>query len=245
MYRYYLFSMLAVLVCAILSGWASARVHGAYRKYSGKSTKSHMTGYDTAKRLLAANDVKDVDVGRVSGTLSDHYHPSKGIVNLSEGVYGNDSVAAVAVAAHEIGHVMQKKKGSFLYKIRTLLVPITNIGSRLAMPLVLVGLLLDFAVAGTKSSDVGFILAMVGVAAYGLSTLFMLATLPVELDASRRAKKMLAAEGIITEEELPYAEKMLSAAAMTYVASLLTSLIYFLRFLLWVLILFGGRRRND
>lgn len=244
MYEYYIISIFAILLCAVLGGWASAKVHKAYRAYGGVSTRSHMTGYDTARRLLAVNGVRDIDVGRVRGELTDHYHPTKKIVNLSEGVYGSDSVAAVAVAAHEIGHVMQKKKGYLPYKIRTWLVPITNFGSRLAVPLVLVGLILDIAVSQTQNADVGFYLAMTGVALYGLSTLFALVTLPVELDASRRAKKMLLAEGIITEEESPYAEKMLSAAAMTYVASLLTSLVYFLRFLIWVLMLFG-RRRND
>ena len=126
-----------------------------------------------------------------------------------------------------------------------MLVPITNFGSRLALPLVLVGLLLDIAVGRTENYTLGYTLALIGVAMYGLSALFALVTLPVELDASRRAKKMLVTEGIITDEELPYADKMLDAAAMTYVASLLTSIVYFLRFLLYVLILFGGRRRRD
>ena len=203
-----------------------------------------MTGYDTAVRLLKRNGVKDIRVGRVKGELSDHYHPKKKIVNLSESVYGNDSVAAVAVAAHEIGHVMQKKKGYVPYKLRTALVPVVNVGSYLALPLVLVGLILDMFVANTQNSDLGFWLAMAGVILYGGSTVFMLVTLPVELNASRRAKKMLIAEGVLTEEELPHAEKMLSAAAMTYVASLLTSLVAFLRFALWVMILFGGRDRD-
>ncbi len=242
MFEYYLLSIGAMLICALLGGWASAKVHGAYKAYGDMPTRSHMTGYDTARRLLQRNGVRDVSVGRVKGHLTDHYHPSKEIVNLSDGVYGSDSIAAVAVSAHEIGHVLQKKKGYFLYKFRTFLVPITNIGSRLALPLVLVGLILDLFVGTFQNSDAGFYMAMVGVAMYGLSTLFALATLPVELNASRRAKKMLAAEGILTEEELPFADKMLSAAAMTYVASLLASLIYFLRFFLWVLIMFGGRR---
>jgi Zn-dependent membrane protease YugP len=124
-------------------------------------------------------------------------------------------------------------------------VPITNFGSRLAMPLVLVGFLLDLSVGMTDNYTLGYTLAMIGVALYGLSALFALVTLPVELDASRRAKRMLLEEGIITDAELPYADKMLDAAAMTYVASLLTSIVYFLRFLLWVLIMFGGRRRRD
>jgi Zn-dependent membrane protease YugP len=193
---------------------------------------------------MKSNGVKDIRVGRVKGELSDHYHPKKKVVNLSESVYGNDSVAAVAVAAHEIGHVMQKKKGYVPYKLRTALVPVVNIGSYLALPLVLVGLILDMFVANTQYSDLEFWLAMVGVILYGGSTVFMLVTLPVELNASRRAKKMLVAEGILTEEELPHAEKMLSAAAMTYVASLLTSLVAFLRFAVWVMILFGGRDRD-
>jgi len=165
-------------------------------------------------------------------------------VNLSESTYGNDSIAAVAVAAHEIGHVMQKKRKYIPYVLRTALVPVVNIGTYLALPLVLVGLILDVFVTQTQNTDVGYWLAMAGVILYGGSTVFMLVTLPVELNASRRAKKMLIAEGILTDEELPYAEKMLSAAAMTYVASLLTSLVYFLRFAVWVFLLFGRRNRD-
>ena len=244
MYEYYIISILAILLCGALGGWASTKVTRAYRAYSGVTTKSRMTGYDTARRLLLSNGIRDISIGRVKGTLTDHYHPKKKIVNLSQGVYGDNSIAAVAVAAHEIGHVVQKKKGYLFYKIRTALVPITNLGSRLAVPLVLVGLILDLAVGFTQEVTTGYMLAMAGVALYGLSTLFALVTLPVELNASKRAKKMLVKEGIISGEELPYADKMLDAAAMTYVASLLTSLIYFLRFFLWVLIMFGGRRRD-
>ena len=245
MYEYYILSMVAILVCGLLCSIASSKVSKAYKAYGRIATHSHMTGYDTARRLLTANGIRDISIGRVRGQLSDHYHPTKKVVNLSDGVYGSDSVAAVAVAAHEIGHVVQHKKGYFFYKIRTALVPITNFGSKLALPLVLVGFLLDFSVGMTDSYTLGYTLAMVGVALYGLSALFAFVTLPVELDASRRAKQMLLAEGIITEEELPYADKMLDAAARTYVASLLTSIVYFLRFLLWVFVMFGGRRRRD
>ena len=244
MFGYYWIFLGLLLVCAIFAGSASAKVRSTYSAQSEISTRSRMTGYDTAKRLLRAGGVNDISVGRIKGDLTDHYHPTKKIVNLSESVYGSDSVAAVAIAAHEIGHVMQKKKGYIPYKIRSFLVPVANFGSRLALPLVLVGLILDVFVASTRGTDAGFYLALVGVALYGLSTVFMLVTLPVEYDASRRAKKMLVAEGVLTEQELPYAEKMLSAAAQTYVASLLTSLVYFLRFAVWVLLLFGrGRRR--
>lgn len=242
--EYYLIFLGLLLLCALFSGWASARVHNTYKAYKDMGTRSRMTGYDTAVRLLRNNGVRDISIGRVKGTLADHYHPKKKIVNLSTSTYGSDSIAAVAVAAHEIGHVMQKKKGYLPYRLRTALVPVVNIGTYLALPLVLVGLILDVFVTKTQNSDVGFWLAMAGVVLYGGSTIFMLVTLPVELNASKRAKQMLIAEGILTEEELPYAEKMLSAAAMTYVASLLTSLVYFLRFALWVFMLFGGRRRD-
>ncbi|MBQ9728072.1 MAG: zinc metallopeptidase [Clostridia bacterium] len=244
MWQYYWIFLIAILFCAVLAGNASRKVNSTFRALNDVPTSSRMTGYDTATRLLRANGVRDISVGRVKGALSDHYHPTKKIVNLSESVYGNDSVAAVAVAAHEIGHVMQKKKGYVFYKLRSALVTVTNIGSRLALPLVLFGLILDLFVMGTQNSDLGFYLAIGGVALYGLSTLFALVTLPVEYDASRRAKKMLVKEGILTEEELPYADKMLDAAAQTYLASLLVSLVYFLRFAVWVMLLFGRNRRD-
>ena len=244
MIEYYIISIGAMLFCGIIAGIASAKVHAAYSRYGAISTNSHMTGYDTAQRLLRQGGATDVAVGRVRGHLSDHYHPTQKIVNLSDGVYGNDSIAACAVAAHEVGHVMQHKKGYLPYKLRAALVKATNFGSMLAVPLVLIGLLLDFFVAATENSDLGFYVALVGVGLYGLSFIFALVTLPVELNASKRAKKLLVSEGILTEDELPMADKMLDAAAQTYVASLATSLIYFLRFLLWVLVLFG-RRRED
>ena len=244
MYYYYWIFLGLILLCGIFAARASAKVRSTFAAYREISVSSRMTGYDTATRLLRAGGVTDISVERVKGVLTNHYHPTKKRVSLSDGVYGDDSVAAVAVAAHEIGHVMQKKKGYLPYKIRSLLVPITNIGSRLALPLVLVGLLLDFVVMNTYS-DLGFYLAMAGVVLYGTSALFTFVTLPVELNASRRAKQMLLAEGIVTEEETPYVEKMLSAAAQTYVAALLTSLVYFLRFAMWVLLLFGrGNRRR-
>ena len=244
MYEYYLISFLLIIVCGIFAATASAKVHSAYRAYGDMANASHMTGYDTAVRLLRRNGINDVSVGRVRGSLTDHYHPTKAIVNLSESVYGDDSIASVAVAAHEVGHVIQHKKGYFPYKIRNILVPITNIGSRLAIPMVIIGLIIDIFVATTVEAQIGYYFALIGVGLYGLATLFTLVTLPVELDASRRAKKMLLEEGILQEEEIPFASKMLSAAANTYVASLLTSLVYFLRFLLWVLILFGGSNRR-
>lgn len=238
----YIWFLGAMLVCMLLSAVASGRVRTTYSKYSKFRCSSGLSGYEAANRLLRANGVNDISVGQVRGQLTDHYHPKKRIVNLSQSTYDNSSVAAVAVAAHEIGHVMQKKDGNFLYRIRTALVPVVNFGSYLAMPLVLVGLLLD-AYSAIAVPDIGFKVAMVGVILYGGSLLFALVTLPVELNASKRAKEMLLEQGVLTEEELPGAKKVLSAAAMTYFVSLLTSLVYFLRFLLRVLALFG--RRNN
>lgn len=242
---YYLISFGVMLLCALIVGSASAGVRSTFNQMKNIPTKSRMTGYDTAKKLLRAGGVTDITVGRTGGELTDHYHPSRKEVNLSESTFGDTSVASVAVAAHEIGHVMQKKTGYIPYKIRNILVPITNIGSRLAFPLVLIGLIIDLSIGFTQNSNLGYYLALIGVALYGLATVFALVTLPVELNASKRAKVMLIENGILTEEELPYASKMLSAAARTYLASVVTSLIYFLRFALWVFLLFGGNRRRD
>ena len=225
----YLLFLLLLIPCLAFSAWASARVSSTYSKYDRVQTRSCMTGYDTATRLMRNRGVTDIAVNRVEGKLTDHYHPARKQVNLSMSTYGSASVAAVAVAAHEVGHVMQSRTGYVPYKIRNVLVPIANIGSRLALPIVIVGLLLDIF---WETAPYGEWAVYVGIAFYGLSTLFMLVTLPVEFNASRRAKKMLVEEGILTQEEVPTAGKVLSAAALTYVASLLISLLYFLRFAL-------------
>lgn len=240
---YYYVFLGALLLCALFASWASIKVRSTYNAFRADKTSSNMTGYDTAVRLLRANDVEGISVEKVEGELTDHYNPKKALVNLSESTYGDDSVASVAVAAHEIGHVLQKKNGYVPYKIRTALVPLANIGSFLAIPLVLLGIILEIALAASKPGT-GLNVAMIGVAAYGLSTLFTLVTLPVELDASRRAKNMLIEEGILTDEEMYGAGKVLKAAAMTYVAALATSLVYFLRFLWYVLMIFGGGKRK-
>lgn len=240
---YYYVFLGALLLCALFASWASIKVRSTYNAFRADKTSSNMTGYDTAVRLLRANDVEGISVEKVEGELTDHYNPKKALVNLSESTYGDDSVASVAVAAHEIGHVLQKKNGYVPYKIRTALVPLANIGSFLAIPLVLLGIILEITLAASKPGS-GLNVAMIGVAAYGLSTLFTLVTLPVELDASRRAKNMLIEEGILTDEEMYGAGKVLKAAAMTYVAALATSLVYFLRFLWYVLMIFGGGKRK-
>lgn len=237
----YIWFLLILVPFMLFSAWASAKVNSNYSKFDRVPNSSRMTGYDTAVRLMQRNGVHDISVNRVRGRLSDHYHPTKKQVNLSESTYGSASVAAVAVAAHEIGHVMQKKEGYLPYKIRTVLVPAANIGSRLAVPFILIGIILDLIFYSTPTY-IGLWFMYAGIIFYGLSMLFILVTLPVEFDASRRAKKMLVSEGILTQNELIGAKKVLSAAAMTYVASMLISLVYFLRYL-FIVLSYAGRRR--
>lgn len=239
---YYLLFLLILLPFIALSAWASAKVNTTYAKFDAVRNRSGLTGYDTATRLMRNRGVNDISVNRVAGRLTDHYHPTKKQVNLSESTFGSPSVAAVAVAAHEIGHVMQKQKGYLPYRIRTALVPLANVGARLALPIILIGFLVDL-IWWSCPVPIGAWAAYVGIGLYSLSTLFTLVTLPVELNASRRARQMLVEDGILTGDELPGAKKVLSAAAMTYVASLLISLIYFLRFLFIALSLAGRRRR--
>jgi len=142
-FRDYMWQLLTILAVAILSGIASARVHRVFKKYDGVPCRSGISGHEAAVSLLRSEGAGDIRVEKVAGELSDHYHPKNAVVNLSESTYSSKSVSAVAVAAHEIGHVMQNKSGYFLYNVRTALVPAVNIGSRLAFPLVLIGLLLD------------------------------------------------------------------------------------------------------
>lgn len=239
---YYLLFLLALLPCMIFSAWASAKVSSTYSKYDRVPNLSRMTGYDTATYLLRNRGVNDIAVGRVKGKLTDHYDPTKGVVNLSQSTYGSASVGAVAVAAHEIGHVMQKKQGYFPYKLRKILVPITNIGSRLAMPVIIAGILLDIFLFTAKQQPYGQYIMYVGIALYGLATLFALVTLPVELNASRRARQMLLDDGILAPDEVAGAKKVLTAAALTYVASLLMSLVYLLRLVIMLFSLLGRRR---
>ncbi|MBE5816401.1 MAG: zinc metallopeptidase [Clostridiales bacterium] len=239
----YMWFLAAMLLCMVFSGIASSKVKSSFEKYNKSSCRSGMTGYDTVYRLMKSQGIYDISIGSVSGFLTDHYHPNKRVVNLSQSTYSNSSVAAVAVAAHEVGHVMQRRDGYFMYRVRTALVPIVNFSSRLAMPLVLLGLLLNFFVE-LADPNTGFYIAMVGVVLYGGSLLFALVTLPVELNASKRAREMLLSQGILSEDEIPGAREVLSAAALTYLASLLASLVSFLRFLVYVLSIFGRRNNN-
>ncbi len=240
---YYLYFLILLVPCMIFSAIASAKVSSTYSKYDKVPNLSRMTGYDTATYLLRNRGVNDISVGKVRGTLTDHYDPTKGIVNLSQSTYGSASVGACAVAAHEIGHVMQKKQGYFPYKLRKVLVPITNIGSRLAMPVIIIGILLDLLLFASEGQAYGQWIMYIGIGLYGLSTLFALVTLPVEYNASHRARQMMIDDGVLAPEEVQGAKKVLNAAALTYVASLLMSLVYFLRIFIMLFMLLGNRKK--
>lgn len=220
-YTYLIWVMPAVL----FSLWASARVNTTFRKYASQYSLRRMTGYDAARRVLDSNGLYHVKIERVRGNLTDHYDPRSHVIRLSDSVFDQTSTAAIGVAAHEAGHAIQYAAGYAPIKIRNAIIPVTNLGSKLAMPLILAGLIF----AGGNS--MGLSLAYLGVACFGLSTLFQFVTLPTEFDASKRAVRAIAASGILTEEELKGAKKVLSAAAMTYVAALAVSLMQFLRLL--------------
>ncbi len=224
--------ILLVLPAVIFSMWASTKVNSTFNKYSKQFIKSGMTAYDAARMILNENGLFDVKIEHVSGNLSDHYDPQTNTVRLSDSVYNSTSSAAVGVAAHECGHAIQHAEGYAPIKIRTAIVPITNIGSRLSMPLILIGILLS------AMSAYYIYIAYFGVACFSLCALFQLVTLPTEYNASRRALLSLESCGRLDDDELRGAKKVLSAAAMTYVAALAVSVMQLLSLLIRV-------RRND
>lgn len=221
----YIFLVLPAVIFAL---WAQFNVKSTFSKYSKIASRSGMTGFDSARRILDANGLRDVRIAHVSGDLTDHYNPTDNTIYLSDSVYGSNSAAAIGVAAHEAGHAVQHATGYTPIKIRSAIIPVTNIGSNLAMPLIILGIILSFPT-----------LAYIGVAAFGLSTLFQLVTLPVEFDASGRALKAL--EGTLDGDDLSSARKVLRAAALTYVAALAVSLVNLLRLLI---IVAGNDRRR-
>ena len=229
--------LILVLPCIILSIWASTNVNSTFKKYSKQFSSRRITGADAARRVLAANGVSGVRIERVSGNLTDHFDPKTNVIRLSDSVYDASSVAAIGVAAHEAGHAVQYAQSYGPIKLRAAIIPITNFGSKLAMPLILLGVLLGVA------GEYNYTLVYIGIACFGLSLVFQLVTLPVEFNASRRAMAAIETAEILSSEERRGARKTLSAAAMTYVAATAVSLAQILR----LLILFGGngRRRND
>lgn len=225
-----------VLPCVLLSLWASHNVNSTFKKYSQQFSRRHLTGAEAAQRVLFANGVRGVRIERVSGNLTDHFDPKTNVIRLSDSVYSNTSTAAIGVACHEAGHAVQYAVGYAPIKLRAAIIPITNLGSRLAMPLILAGIL--FSTLGTMSDT----LVYLGIACFGFSLVFQLITLPVEFNASRRAMQAIEAANLLTEEEQHGARKTLKAAALTYVAATAVALAQLLRL---IAIFGGGRRRRD
>ena len=223
------YTYVLVLIGAVLCMWASYRVNSVYNKYSHIRSASGMTGAEVAQRILDRNGVRDVRVEHVSGNLTDHYDPRTQTVNLSDAVYGSTSVAALGVAAHECGHVMQHESGYMPLKIRTALVPAANLGSQIGLPLVIIGLIF-----GLSNSFIA-----IGIWIFALAVLFQIVTLPVEFNASHRALAMLEEYGILGTDEVEASRKVLGAAAMTYVAAAASAVLQLLRLIML------GRRRDD
>lgn len=230
----YLILLVPVL---LLSLYAQAAVSGNFSRYSKVTNRRGLTGAQAAAGVLRAHGITDVGIARCSGKLTDHYDPRNNTIFLSDSVYDAATVAAVGVAAHEAGHAVQYAESYAPIKLRAAIIPVTNIGSKLAMPLILIGLLLSYA------ADVSYFFVYLGIACFGLSLVFQLVTLPVEFNASHRALVAIDEGGLLTEEEQKGAKKTLTAAALTYVAATATALAQLLR----LLVIFGGngRRRRD
>ena len=220
-----------IIIAAIISLIAQWRVNSAFSKYSRVASMSGMTGAQAARMILQSNGINDVSVQRISGKLTDHYNPSTKVLNLSESVYGSTSVAAIGVAAHECGHAIQHARGYFPLSLRTALVPVANIGSQLSWVFIIVGAILSFNQT----------LITIGIIMFSAAVLFQLVTLPVEFNASARALEQLESNGILSRDEVSQTRKVLSAAALTYVAAAATAILQLLR----LIILFGGRGRRD
>ena len=232
--------LVLVLPALIFSLWASSRVNSTFRKYSQMRTYRGMTGADAARAVLTANGISGVRIEHVSGNLTDHYDPKSNVIRLSDDVYAASTPAAIGVAAHEAGHAVQYAQDYGPIKFRAAIVKATNIGSKLSMPLILIGILCMALPMFAALSDFFYYVAVFGVLCFGMCVLFQLVTLPTEYNASRRALKAIEGSYLLTPEEQKGAKKVLSAAALTYVAALAVSLTQFLRLLMIV-----GRRRRD
>ena len=225
-----MYYIVLVVPCIILAFWAQASVKSTFSRYERVLSRRGLTGAQAAEAVLRQNGVTGVRVEWVAGKLTDHFDPRTNTIRLSNAVYGSTSVASVGVAAHEAGHAVQHAVGYFPLRLRAAIIPATQLGSMAAFPLILLGLFMNS----------GWLID-VGILAFALSTVFQLVTLPVEINASRRALAAIEQGGLLAPDEYPMAKKTLTAAAMTYVAALAVSLAQLLRLLL----IFGGRNRND
>lgn len=231
---YYFDPTLIILVPGILIAlWASINVNTTFNKYNTVLSRTGLTGAQVAERVLQHHGIYNVRIERVSGNLSDHYDPRANVIRLSDSTYNSTSIAAAGVAAHEAGHAVQYAQNYAPIKMRASIVNICNIGTPLAFIVLLISFFVPYEASGT--------LILIAVALYSLATVFQLITLPVEFDASRRAMVSLEATGLYGGDELKGASKVLRAAALTYVAALISSILSLLRF---VLIATSGRRRR-
>ena len=229
-------TILVLIPAMIFAFWAQIRVNSTFKKYARVPSRRGLTGAEAARRVLDANGLRHITIERVHGHLTDHFDPTAGVIRLSDATYASTSVAAIGVAAHEAGHAVQHAEGYVPIKVRSAIIPLTRFGSFLAMPLFLIGLLLGSG--SYLGYGIGTIFMVTGILFFSFSTLFQLVTLPTEFNASARAMKALEDGGLLTADELPAAKATLSAAAMTYVAALASSLASLLR-----LILIFNRRR--
>lgn len=233
---YFDYTYLIILPAFIFSIWASLKVNTSFKKYSRVYCKSGYTGAMAARAVLDRNGLQHVRIEHIEGNLTDHFDPRDNVIRLSDSVYNSATAAAVGVACHEAGHAVQHAENYLPIRIRQMLVPITNIGSQIGIWLFFIGVLL------TYFSDSFAILAYIGIALFSLTALFQLVTLPTEFNASRRALKAIRETGILDPESQRGAKKVLTAAALTYVAALAVSLSQILRL---IVILAGSRRRDD
>lgn len=223
-------TFILVIIGMAISMAASAYVNSTFRKYDQTRSKNNVTGTQAARFILENQGIHDVGVQAISGDLTDNYNSKNKILSLSQSTAQSTSVAAIGVAAHECGHAVQDAKNYFPLRLRHAIVPVANIGSTISIPLILIGLLLQ-----------GPLLINLGLIAFSMAFIFQVVTLPVEFDASRRALKILGEGGLLTEDELPQARKVLYAAALTYVAAAVATLLQLLRLFL----LFGNRNRRN
>lgn len=232
-YYFYDWTYILVIIGAVISLAASARVNRVFAQYSTVRSHSGMTGREAAEQILHRNGIYDVQVIHIPGNLTDHYNPGKKTLGLSDTVYNSTSVAAIGVAAHECGHAVQHATGYALLSLRGALVPVANFGSMAAWPLIFIGLFLNGQTAA--------LFINLGILFFSAAVLFQLVTLPVEFNASGRAVKVLENSGMLYPDEVGSVKKVLGAAALTYVASAAAMILQLLR----LLILTGGKRRND
>ena len=225
----YILVIIGMVICLL----ASARVKSTYAKFNRVRSHSGITAAEAAEKILHGAGIYDVEIRHISGDLTDNYDPSNRVLNLSDATFRSSSVAAIGVAAHECGHAIQHARGYVPLRLRTAFVPIANFGSMLAWPVIILGVIIN-----SRSS---MMLINIGILLFSFAVLFQLITLPVEFDASRRAMVQLREQGILGDQELHYTRKVLTAAALTYVASAAAAILQLLR----IVLLFGGRSRDD